>query len=228
VVEGCGCTLVNLSSNSYHRLLLLLLLFIFYLSRCRSCLDFSLPSRCPQVVWCHWGEIEPFSATLAQDGLAECDRPGKNPLKILRRGWELNPGHGEDRQWAISLSYHHPGRGEDRHWAILLSYHDPGHGEDKQWAIPLSYHGSRFRSQTRIIGKENLFDFATIFTRLSDSLVNSVLNLGPRSLVMRVQAKNVLEIAEPTFAPCLQQIKLSVLGWNQNKTGSCCSILVTQ
>ena len=87
---------------------------------------------------------------------------------------------------------------------------------------------SRFRSQTRIIGKENLFDFATIFTRLSDSLINSVLNLGPRSLVMRVQAKNVLEIAEPTFAPCLQQIKLSVLGWNQNKTGSCCSILVTQ
>jgi len=22
-------------------------------------------------VWCHWGDIEPFSATLAQDGLAE-------------------------------------------------------------------------------------------------------------------------------------------------------------
>ena len=27
-------------------------------------------------------------------------------LEILRRGWELNPGHGEDRQWAIPLSYH--------------------------------------------------------------------------------------------------------------------------
>jgi len=27
------------------------------------------------------GVIEPFSATLAQDGLAECDQPGKNPLK---------------------------------------------------------------------------------------------------------------------------------------------------
>ena len=25
--------------------------------------------------------IEPFSATLAQVGLAECDQPGKNPLK---------------------------------------------------------------------------------------------------------------------------------------------------
>jgi len=27
------------------------------------------------------GVIEPFSATLAQDGLAECDQPGKKPLK---------------------------------------------------------------------------------------------------------------------------------------------------
>ena len=27
------------------------------------------------------GEIEPLSATLAQDGLAECDQPKKNPLK---------------------------------------------------------------------------------------------------------------------------------------------------
>jgi len=44
-------------------------------------LDFGLPPHCPQVVWCHWGEIEPFSATLAQDGLVECDQPGKNPLK---------------------------------------------------------------------------------------------------------------------------------------------------
>jgi len=57
-----------------------------------------LPPRCPQVVWCHWGEIEAFSAMLAQDGLAECDQ--------LRRRRLLNPAHGEDRQWAIPLSYH--------------------------------------------------------------------------------------------------------------------------
>jgi len=44
-------------------------------------LNFGLPPHCPQVVWCHWGEIEPFSSTLAQGGLAECDQPGKNPLK---------------------------------------------------------------------------------------------------------------------------------------------------
>ena len=43
--------------------------------------DFSLPPRCSQVVRCHWGEIEPCSTTLTQDGLAECDQPGNNPLK---------------------------------------------------------------------------------------------------------------------------------------------------
>ena len=57
---------------------------IFYLSAfvC-PWLDFGLPPRRPQVVWCHWGEIEPFSASLAQDGLVECDRPGKSPLKYI-------------------------------------------------------------------------------------------------------------------------------------------------
>jgi len=62
-------------------------------------LDFGLPPHCPQVIWCPWGEMEPFSATLAQDGLVECDQSGKNSLK-------LNPAHREDRQWAIPLSYH--------------------------------------------------------------------------------------------------------------------------
>ena len=60
---------------------------------------------------------------------------------------ELNPGHGEDRQWdsfILPLSYHDPGHGEDRQWdsfILPLSYYDPGHGEDKQWdsfIIPLS------------------------------------------------------------------------------------------
>jgi len=40
------------------------------------------PPRCPQVVWCHWGEIEPFSATLAQDALAECVQPGTDMHEI--------------------------------------------------------------------------------------------------------------------------------------------------
>ena len=45
-------------------------------------LDSDLSPRCPQVVWSHWGEIEQFSATLAQDGLVECDKSGKNPFKF--------------------------------------------------------------------------------------------------------------------------------------------------
>jgi len=52
-------------------------------NRCSLKIPFSLPPRCPQVVWCHWGEIEPFSATLIQDGLAECDQPGKIPRNTL-------------------------------------------------------------------------------------------------------------------------------------------------
>ena len=59
-------------------------------------LDFGLSPRCPQVAWFHW-EIESFSATLAQDGLVECDQPEKS-REILRHGWELNPDHGEDRR----------------------------------------------------------------------------------------------------------------------------------
>jgi len=43
--------------------------------------DFLLAPACPIEKVTHRGEIEPFSATLAQDGLAECDQPGKNPLK---------------------------------------------------------------------------------------------------------------------------------------------------
>ena len=43
-------------------------------------LDIGLPPCCPQAVWSHWGEIERFFTTLAQDGLAEYDQPGKNPL----------------------------------------------------------------------------------------------------------------------------------------------------
>jgi len=32
---------------------------------------------------CPRGQIEPFSATLVQDGFAECDRPGKDPLEYF-------------------------------------------------------------------------------------------------------------------------------------------------
>jgi len=53
--------------------------FIFSISRLLSVVGLGPSPHCSQVVWCHCGEIEPFSATLAQDELAECDQPGKNP-----------------------------------------------------------------------------------------------------------------------------------------------------
>jgi len=50
---------------------------IFYFSPI-VCPDVGLPSRCPQVVWCHWAEVLSFSATLAQDELAELTARGKS------------------------------------------------------------------------------------------------------------------------------------------------------
>ena len=69
-------------------------------------LNFGLPPRCPQVVWCIWGEIEPFSATLAQDGLAECDQLRKNPLKYsaVAGNWARVTGRTDSElsHWAIT------------------------------------------------------------------------------------------------------------------------------
>ena len=75
-------------------------------------LDFGLPPRCPQVVWCHWVEIEPFSDTLAQDGLAECDQPGKNPLKYsaVAGNWTRATGRTDSElfHWAIMTELYIP------------------------------------------------------------------------------------------------------------------------
>ena len=75
-------------------------------------LNLGLPSHCPKVVWCQWEEIEPFSATLAQDGLAEYDQPGKNPLKYsaVAGNWTRATGS-TDRELA--------------HWAIMTALHLP-------------------------------------------------------------------------------------------------------
>ena len=75
--------------------------------------------RCPQVMGCYWREVEPFSATLAPDELAECDQPEKIPQNTPP--WMgLNPGHGEDREgdsFIFPLRYH-DWLGEDN--AIIL------------------------------------------------------------------------------------------------------------
>jgi len=42
-----------------------------------SCLNFGFPPQCPHIE----ERLSHFFATLAQDGLAECGQPGKNPLK---------------------------------------------------------------------------------------------------------------------------------------------------
>jgi len=46
------------------------------------------------------GFVTPLSAPLADDGLAECDQPGKTrSLEIFHHGRKLNPGHmGTDRE----------------------------------------------------------------------------------------------------------------------------------
>ena len=59
-------------------------------------LDFGLPPQCRRVVWCHWGEIELFSATLAGVGTVWSAR--KKSLEILCHGRELNPSQVENRQ----------------------------------------------------------------------------------------------------------------------------------
>jgi len=98
-------------------------------------------------------------------------------LEILLRGWELNPGHEEDRQWAIPLSYLDPGhwggqtvsyptelswpgpqggQTELFHWAIMTR----ATGEDRQWAIPLSYHDWLIRA----LGLEKWAPFECVVT----------------------------------------------------------------
>jgi len=98
----------------------------------------------PQVIWCHWREIQQFSATLAKDGLAEYDQQEKTPLKYFptsgpRRGqtaMERTDSHGEDRQ---------PRRGQtgtertDRHGedrqprrGQTATERTDSHGEDRQ------------------------------------------------------------------------------------------------
>jgi len=72
-------------------------------------LNFNLLPRCPQVVWCHWGEMEPFPATLAQDGLAEWGQPGNNPSKYSVDGgnWTHTTGRTDSGLHLFS------------HWAIM-------------------------------------------------------------------------------------------------------------
>ena len=107
--------------------------FCFSSSMSTGCV---VPLRGDWAIFCHAG-----SGRVINQGKS---------FEILRHGWELDQGHGEDRHWdtfILSLSYHDPGHGEDRQWdtfILPLSYHNLGHGEDRQWdsfILSLSYHG---------------------------------------------------------------------------------------
>jgi len=55
-----------------------------------------VPLRGDWAIFCHAGSGRVGRVRSARE----------KSLEILRRGLELNPGHGEDRQWTIPLSYH--------------------------------------------------------------------------------------------------------------------------
>jgi len=90
---------------------------ICYFSHCLFMIEF--PPRCPQVVWCHRGEIELFSTALAQGRLIGRMWSAKEKsLQMLCHNRELNPDQGENRRWDTFIP--------------PLSYHDPDHREDRQ------------------------------------------------------------------------------------------------
>jgi len=114
-------------------------LWIFYFNYCRIMVRLrpssSIPSGCVVLlkgswaIFCHAGSERVGRMWSARE----------ESLEMLRHGWGLNPGYGEDRQWdlfILPLSCHDPGHREDRQWdtfILPLSYHDRGHGEDRQW-----------------------------------------------------------------------------------------------
>ena len=119
---------------------------ICYFSHCLFMIEF--PPRCPQVVWCHRGEIELFSTALAQGRLIGRMWSAKEKsLQMLCHNRELNPDQGENRRWDTFIP--------------PLSYHDPDHREDRQWdtfIFPLSCY-NRFSA----LG-EGKFDEELLFT----------------------------------------------------------------
>ena len=94
-----------------------------------------------------WGEIEPFSATLAEDGLVECDQPRKHPLKYsaIAGNWTRATGrtHSEIHSfshWAIITQAMERTDSEIHslsHWAIMTRAME-GRQLDT-FILPLSY-----------------------------------------------------------------------------------------
>ena len=105
----------------------------------------------PGIVWCHWREIEPFSATLAQDGLAVCNWLGKIPWNTLSRpGMEPKPLRGQTMRYI-----HFP-----------LGYHDSGYGQHRQWDTFISHWGIMTRVMDSTDSETHSFFHWGIMTRL--------------------------------------------------------------
>jgi len=88
------------------------------------------PMGCHSALW--------YSLNCVQG--STCDQPRNNPFELLHHGWELNPGHREDRQWAIPLSYHDPGTqgGQTVSYATVLSWPRPQRGQTVSYPTKLS------------------------------------------------------------------------------------------
>jgi len=89
------------------------------------------------VMWYYWREIESFSATMAQDGLAECDQPGKNPLRYtaMAGNWTraTERADSELSHWAIMTWDIGRTDSELSHWAIMTTGRTDS--ELSHWAI---------------------------------------------------------------------------------------------
>ena len=102
---GCGCRnscSIYLITYSRH----LIARFSFLSAIVCPWLDFGLPPRCTHRLC---GDFEERLSHFCHAGSGRVGRvwsPRNKSLEILCRDWELNPGHREDRQWAIPLSCH--------------------------------------------------------------------------------------------------------------------------
>jgi len=76
--------------------------------------------------------FEPLSATLAQDGLAECDQPGKNPLKYsaMAGNWTgIEPGPRRE-QTASEINWF-------SHWAVVYDVTAQNFAEQTLFSVSL-------------------------------------------------------------------------------------------
>ena len=97
--------------------------------------SFSLSTGCVVLL----REIEPFSATLAQNGSAECDQPGISLLKyfVMAENWTRATGRTDSELSHSAIMTWATGRTDSElsHWAIMTRATGRADSELSQWAI---------------------------------------------------------------------------------------------